>query len=185
VSERLVILDIEATCWGAEEHPALASDQRNESETIEIGAVRPDAPGETFRTLIRPRRHPELSDYCTRLTGITQQDIEGAPLFPEALAAFLDWAGSDRDLAIASWGAWDDRLLRRDAGRWGLPAPRWRAVNAKRQFARWAKQQGLPRGGWMALRGAIAHLGGQFQGTPHRGLDDARNLAWVLEQIRG
>jgi inhibitor of KinA sporulation pathway (predicted exonuclease) len=177
------VIDIEGTCWSAGEHPALALDQRNESETIEIGAVRWGSPEDTFRTLIRPRRHPQLSAYCTQLTGITQQDVDGAPLFPEAFAAFLDWARADGELVMASWGAWDDRLLRRDAGRWGLPAPRWRAVNAKRQFARWAKHQRLPRGGWMALRGAIEHLGGQFQGTQHRGLDDARNLAWVLERI--
>jgi inhibitor of KinA sporulation pathway (predicted exonuclease) len=180
----VIVLDIEGTCWSAEENPALALDQRNESETIEIGAVRLGESEDTFRTLIRPRRHPQLSAYCTRLTGITQQDVDQAPLFPEAFAAFLEWAGGDRGLELASWGAWDDRLLRKDAGRWGLPVPRWRAVNAKRQFARWAKAEGVPRGGWMALRGALEHLGGQFQGTPHRGLDDARNLAWILEKIR-
>lgn len=175
-------MDLEGTCWEPGEHPALAADQRNECEVLEIGAVRP-ADGAEFRTFVRPRRHPRLSAFCTKLTGIRQEDVDQAPSFPDALAAFLAFAGGDEDLVLASWGAWDDRQLKRDAERWGLAPPRWRGLNVKRAFARWAKRAHAPRGGWCGLSQAIERLGGTFEGTPHRALDDARMVAWVYARL--
>ncbi|MEZ4242083.1 MAG: 3'-5' exonuclease, partial [Myxococcota bacterium] len=111
--ERWVVVDVEATCWHAEEHPALAADQGNETEVIEIGAVRLDpvgAPlGEPFLARIRPRRHPQLSAFCTALTGLTQADVDAAARFPAVLAALFDWAGGDEGLVLAAWGGFDDR----------------------------------------------------------------------------
>ncbi|MEQ1565481.1 MAG: 3'-5' exonuclease [Myxococcota bacterium] len=185
---RWVVVDLEGTCWVPEEHPTLAADQRNECEVIEIGAVRVDpidgSPMSEFSSLVRPRRHPTLSPFCRRLTGITQQDVDGAPTFAEAYEAFVSWAEGDEGLVLASWGAWDDRQLRRDAGRWGLPEPRWQGLNVKRLFARRAQGSNAPRGGWMGLKAAVDHLGGTFTGAAHRGLDDARNVAWVLQRLR-
>jgi inhibitor of KinA sporulation pathway (predicted exonuclease) len=191
MSERWVVVDLEATCWVPGVDPALAADQRNECETIEIGAVRIDPGtweiGEPWRSLVRPRRHPRLSAFCTGLTGISQAEVDGARPFPEAYAEFVAWAGGDDGLVLASWGSFDDRQLRRDAARFELPAPRWRGLNVKRMFARYAVRNsagrnsaGARRNGWMGLASAVAHLGGTFTGQPHRGLDDARNVAWVL-----
>ena len=169
-----VVLDLEATCWDAR-HPGLASNQRNESEIIEIGAVRSD--GATFRTLVRPRRHPTLSPFCTELTGVTQEDVDQAPRFPEAYAAFLAWCGGDEGLVLASWGAFDDRQLRLDCRRHDLAEPRWEALNVKALYARRERQR-------VGLGRAITELGGSFQGTPHRALDDALNVGWVLERLQ-
>jgi inhibitor of KinA sporulation pathway (predicted exonuclease) len=184
---RWIVVDLEGTCWIPEEHQQLAADQRNECEIIEIGAVAldPDTwePRGEFRTFVRPRRHPVLSPFCTRLTSITQADVDGAPTFPEAYQAFLGWAEGDLGLVVASWGAWDDRQLRRDAERWGLDAPRWQGFNVKRLFARRARGES-PRGGWMGLAAAVTHLGGTFQGSAHRALDDAKNVSWVLARLK-
>lgn len=184
---RWVVVDLEATCWSVDEDPALSADQRNECETIEIGAVRIDpvtwVPGDTFRAVVRPRRHPRLSAFCTGLTGLGQPEVDAAPYFPEVFASFLAWLDGDEDLILASWGAWDDRQLRRDAARWNLPEPRWEGFNVKRAFAKRAQRDRAPRGGWMGLRSALTHLGGTFVGTQHRGLDDARNVAWVLSRL--
>lgn len=186
---RWVVVDLEATCWVPEEHEALAADQRNECEIIEIGAVAVDpvtwAAEREFRAHVRPRRHPTLSPFCTRLTGITQDEVDAAEPFPDVYAAFVDWAGGDLGLVLASWGAWDDRQLRRDATRWGLPEPGWQGFNVKRLFARRARVQRAPRGGWMGLSAAVSHLGGTFAGHAHRALDDARNVAWILRELRG
>ena len=186
-TSRWVAVDLEATCWAPDEDPALAADQWNECETIEIGAVRIDpvdrTMGDAFRAVIRPRRHPRLSAFCTRLTGLEQAEVDAAPPFPEVYAAFLDWLGGDANLTLASWGAWDDRQLRRDAARWDLEEPRWKGCNVKRLFARSTRGTRAPRGGWMGLGAAVAHLGGTFLGTPHRALDDARNVAWILSRL--
>ncbi|KAF8803549.1 hypothetical protein BYT27DRAFT_7109456 [Phlegmacium glaucopus] len=45
-----------------------------------------------FRALVRPTWRPTLSAFCTQLTGITQAQVDAAPLFPEVLVkleAFL------------------------------------------------------------------------------------------------
>lgn len=188
-----MVVDIEATCWIPEEDPALAADQANQCETIEIGAVRYDpetraVDPEPFRTLVRPRLHPRLSAFCTRLTGIGQDDVDRAPRFPEAFGAFLAWAGGDTALVLASWGAFDDRQLRRDADRWGLPVPQWEAINAKRVYARAVRRASPgsarpPPAAWVGLAAAVTHLGGAFAGRAHSALDDARNVAWVLAHL--
>jgi 3'-5' exoribonuclease 1 len=43
---------------------------------------------ETFHTFVRPRFNPQLSAFCTELTGITQKEVDAAPTFPEAWAQF-------------------------------------------------------------------------------------------------
>lgn len=172
----MVVVDLEGTCWD-ERDPGLWADQRNETEVIELGAVLLGAPDTTFRSLVRPRRHPRLSARCVELTGLTQADVDGAEPFPEVWRTFRAWAGDDRELLLVGWGAWDDRQLRRECARHGLPAPRWRAWNLKRRFARTVGAGGLVA--------AVERLGGTFEGTPHRALDDARAAAFVYRALAG
>ena len=87
---RIVVVDVEATCWKK------GVFSRNK-ETIEIGAVLllPDrAPSQwpEFQTFVRPLRLPRLSSFCRELTGITQENVDAAPGFPEALRLFLEWS---------------------------------------------------------------------------------------------
>lgn len=64
---------------------------------IEIGAVRvrltPDGvePGERFSTFVDPGR--EIGPTITRLTGIRDRDLVGAPSAPDAVARFAAFAG--------------------------------------------------------------------------------------------
>jgi 3'-5' exoribonuclease 1 len=174
---RTIVVDLEATCWD-EREPVLASQQRGETEVIEIGAVLlagTPSPA-TFRAFVRPVRRPALSAFCTELTGITQADVADARPFPEVFRSFLAFCGGDDDLVFASWGAWDDAMLRKECKRHGLPAPRWSAVNVKALFA--ARRERLPLGA------ALADLGLPFDGRPHRGLDDARNVVRVLAWLQ-
>jgi len=182
-----IVADLEATCWTADEDPALAAQQRTESEIIEIGAVRV-APVtrevvDEFQTFVRPHRHPRLSDFCTRLTHIEQAQVDGAPDFRTAYGRFLQWMGGDAGAVLASWGRYDHNQLRRQAVAAGLPAPRWEPLNIKAAFSDWyrahsgrRRRHGLGR--------AVRELGWSFTGTAHRGIDDARNAARVLAHIR-
>lgn len=169
------MVDLEGTCWD-ERDPALWADQRNETEVIEIGAVLLSPDGDrTFRAVVRPRRHPLLSARCTELTGLTQAEVDAAKPFAAVHQTFLGWLGDERDVLLVGWGAWDDRQLRRECARAGLPAPRWRALNLKRRYARSRGAGGL--------RTAVERLGGTFEGTAHRALDDARNAAFVYRAL--
>jgi inhibitor of KinA sporulation pathway (predicted exonuclease) len=173
----MVVLDLEATCWDARD-PILATRQRAETEVVEIGAVRlrDGTPPASFQAFVRPARHPRLSAFCTELTGITQADVDAAAPFPSTWPAFLAFCGGDDGLVLASWGAFDDSLLRRECRRHRLPAPRWTHLNVKARFA--ARRERT------SLGGALASLGLPFAGRAHRALDDARNVARALAWLR-
>ena len=81
-----IVYDLEATCW---------RHRRSwQVEVIEIGAVKVSENLEVldeFTAFVRPLLHPEISEFCTRLTSITQADIEDADAFHEVIQAFESW----------------------------------------------------------------------------------------------
>ena len=179
-----ICCDLEGTCWDA---GPLRPLQRQETEIIEIGAVRLGADRavlDEFQTFVRPHRHPALSPFCLSLTGITQAEVDAAPDLPEAMAAFAAWIG-DPASVLVSWGAYDRNQIRRDCRRWDAPPPLDLElhVNAKEEFSTWARGQRRGRHG-RGLKAAVLELGLPFTGSHHRAIDDARNLATVFAHIR-
>lgn len=173
-----LVVDLEATCDDRHAIP------RDETEIIEIGAVLIDAaslaPAGELQTFVRPVVHRTLTPFCTSLTTITQGDVDGAPRFPEAARRLRDFAAG-RDALFCSWGAYDKNQLERDARRHGLPSPlgpeHW---NLKEAFATLAgHRRGLGNGA------ALRAVGLERQGTHHRGIDDARNIARLLPWLLG
>jgi inhibitor of KinA sporulation pathway (predicted exonuclease) len=171
-----LVVDLEATCDDNHAMP------REQTEIIEIGAVLVDAatlaPIDEYATFVRPVVHPRLTPFCTRLTTITQEDVERAPTFrfvAPKLAAF------GKDALFCSWGAYDRGQLERDARRCGIKAPLGpRHCNLKQLFARAAGERG-ECGTYAALR----RVGLTPTGTHHRGIDDARNIARLLPYALG
>ena len=127
-----IVLDLEATCWQGK---ALAP-----NETIEIGAVcindSQEIIGE-FNQFIKPTQSDTLSDFCTELTSITQEMVENAPYFPEAIQAFQDWIHSfGNDYLLCSWGRYDRMQFERDAKYHNLPTD-WlkKHISIKHQYS--------------------------------------------------
>ena len=99
-THRIIVIDVEATCW----KKGVFSRKK---ETIEIGAVRllrdrDESRWPEFQTFVRPRRLPVLSTFCRDLTGITQDEVDAAPTFPEALELFLDWLQPSERVVLAT-----------------------------------------------------------------------------------
>ncbi|MEL6342295.1 MAG: 3'-5' exonuclease [Myxococcota bacterium] len=182
-----VVVDLEATCWSLEADRDLRLRQSEECEIIEIGAVALDAdltPLDEFQTFVRPVRHPILSAFCTRLTSITQQDVDPATTFPSAYAAFVSWMGGHTDgLTFVSWSRWDHRQLARECRLHQIPHPLWHPVDAKLEFTEWARAKTGLRLRYGLAR-TLEYLNIPFSGTAHRGIDDARNLVQVFQHIR-
>lgn len=152
---------------------------------IEIGAVLLD--GKTletvseFGTFIKPVRHPVLTPFCTKLTTISQADVDGAPLFPEALAQLKAWLEPFPEYLFASWGAYDRGQFLQDCAFHGLPYPFSEAhLNLKKAFA---EAKGLKKRPGMGQ--ALGMLGLELEGTHHRGIDDARNMARIVARFAG
>jgi len=180
---RTVVIDLEATCWDHDE-PALAADQRNQCEIIEVGAVVLGDQETRFRGVVRPRRHPALSAFCTELTGLTQAEVDAGEPFPDVWSQFCDWAGPADRVVIASWGGFDPAQISRDLRRHGLADLGYPTINIKREFSRVARQRGAPARGWMALGRALHWVGYAFEGRQHSAVDDAVNAARLLSWAR-
>jgi len=181
-----IVVDLEATCWSASEDPILSQNQATESEIIEIGAVAIDDDFvivDEFCSFIRPVRHPSLSNFCSSLTSISQQQVDQAPFFSEAYLLFLSWINDAADVEFFSWGRYDHKQLTREALANGFSAPTWRPCNVKIEFSDWYRgRHGLKKS--FGMSSALHCVGETFQGSPHRGIDDARNLVAVLRYIR-
>ncbi|MDH6108590.1 hypothetical protein P3T36_005492 [Kitasatospora sp. MAP12-15] len=144
-AERLLnVVDVEATCWAGGQPPGAVS------EIIEIGLTVVDlATAERLarhRILVRPVRST-VSEFCTDLTGLTQDEVDGGVGFAEAcrLLAVEHHAGSR---PWASWGDYDRNQFtglppRRPwpSGQGGIGLPAWqgelRRFAARRTAVRW------------------------------------------------
>jgi len=172
-----LIIDLEATCSNDQSVP------RTEMEIIEIGAVLQDTQSfgiqSEFQTFVRPVRHPQLTPFCMQLTSITQAQVDAAPPFPEALAALVQWLAQFPDPLFCSWGNYDRNQFQQDCRYHGVPYPFSSGhLNLKAEFAR---TLGLKRE--LGIDAALRQLGLQFEGTPHRGIDDVRNIARIIRRV--
>lgn len=180
----LLVVDLEATC--DESTPTSRSSvPKHEMETIEIGAVLVDtttleAIGEIGQ-FVRPVRHPVLTPFCRDLTKITQADVDAAPPFPEAAANVARFVNGRRAL-FCSWGDYDKNQLAQDAAHHGIRVPFATSdhMNLKKRFS---EVLGIPKK--LGMAGALRHVGLSLEGTHHRGIDDARNIARLLPWISG
>lgn len=168
-----VVVDLEASCWEA-------AWVRHRMETIEIGAVRLDEalqPVDEFDTFVRPVVVPRLSSFCRKLTSISQEDVDAADTFPKAFARFVTWMGPG-PWQLITWGAFDVSQFRLDCQRHDMTFPERLAtdhLNLKVAFGRW---KSVKRPG---MRTALELLDLPHVGTPHRGIDDARNIARIAQ----
>ena len=180
MEKRFLVVDLEATCSDDGSIPP------EEMEIIEIGACWATEGGvvlERFQHLVRPLARPILTPFCKQLIGITQEEVDHAPLFPvaaQALQAFINDMVSP-DTVWMSWGNYDHKQLTRDAQRHGIAMPLTMPhQNAKRLFAkaqRIGKEVGMVR--------ACALSGISREGKQHRGLDDAINIARLMPWVLG
>ncbi|MBL0797833.1 3'-5' exonuclease [Pseudomonas sp. B7] len=183
----LYCVDLEATCDEVDESESarklvVVSDQM---ETIEIGLVVIDLElleiVDEFQRFVRPQINPTLTDFCKQLTSIQQSDVDGALTYQEVGDELRTFAASYPDAAWASWGDYDARQLERDAGFAACPSlleglPHF---NARKWHA------GLYDDRPKSLEQAVESLGLVWQGTYHRGIDDAKNVASIIKEMLG
>lgn len=169
-----VIVDLEATCW---EGPRKAP-----NEIIEIGAVLVKDQAEVvsaFEQFVRPHLQPQLSDFCTSLTSIRQSEVDDAPLFPEAIERFTSWFGyGQADYLLCSWGFYARHQFAHDCKLHGMRVDWLEShISLKHQYARMMELK-RPIG----MKSALHHEKLTLEGTHHRGIDDARNIARIIQR---
>lgn len=105
-----LVCDVEATCLSGS-----GFDHSNEIIELPVLLVRGNdrVLVGTFHRYVRPVLDPQLSDFCTSLTGITQTTVEKASVFSHVFDEFTTWLGThvqDTDQCIfVTDGPWDVR----------------------------------------------------------------------------
>ncbi|ROR29789.1 3'-5' exonuclease [Inmirania thermothiophila] len=174
-ADAVVVVDVEATCWRGPPPPG------ERPEIVEIGVcvldARARALGETASILVRPERS-RVSAFCTELTGLTPEAVAGGMSFAEACTRLRRaWAAKRR--VWASWGDYDRLQFQRQCAEAGVAYPFGPSHLNVKALAALAWGWDAPCG----LGEALERLGMRFEGRPHRGIDDARNVARVLARI--
>jgi inhibitor of KinA sporulation pathway (predicted exonuclease) len=173
--DQILVIDIEATCWDGPTPP----DQ--EGEIIEVGIATLDVatlePLDKRSILVRPERST-VSPFCTELTTLTQDQVDQGISFSAACAILKDGYAA-RSRTWASYGDYDRRQFARQCESRQMPSPLGMShINIKNLFA---LTYGLPRE--IGMAGALEQLGIPLEGTHHRGVDDAWNIAHILAAL--
>ncbi len=175
----ILVVDVECTCW-TDKPPNLFPETKN--EIIEIGISVLDIKSRDIiesRSILVIPPTTELSDFCIGLTTITPEMISknGIP-FKDAINICRDEYKMHRNI-FASWGDYDRRSFEKNC--------KWNNVenpvnnlnlNVKALFsAKYGYNGGQKKCG--------EDLGILFKGTQHRGVDDSRNIAQILQNLLG
>eukprot|EP01127_Copromyxa_protea_P003190 TRINITY_DN1304_c0_g1_i2.p1 TRINITY_DN1304_c0_g1~~TRINITY_DN1304_c0_g1_i2.p1 ORF type:complete len:265 (-),score=25.80 TRINITY_DN1304_c0_g1_i2:65-772(-) len=172
-----VVLDFEASCEKEKSRQFV-------QEIIEFPSVVVDVASRkvisSWREYVRPVKKPTLSAFCTELTGITQETVDGADIFENVFKRYQKWlyeTVGDKSFTFITCGDWDLKVM--------LPAQlRLDKLEAPSCFRKWinlktpfSKATGLPPRGMV---GMLNHYKIKLEGRHHSGLDDCTNIAAIV-----
>jgi inhibitor of KinA sporulation pathway (predicted exonuclease) len=171
--DKIVVVDIEATCWDGDPPPGQVN------EIIEIGICLLDVATRDLthkRSLIVRPEFSSLSPFCAELTQLTPDQLHNGLEFAKA-CWILEREYDTRNRLWASWGAYDRQLFvsQCNARKVRYPFSKKHA-NIKRVFAD-------AEGNRIAMLPAMAAIGLEPEGAHHRGDDDAWNTARLLNGL--
>ena len=173
--DKILVIDLEATCWQGDPPPG------EEREIIEIGLCLLDVAtaerGELRAILLQPQRST-LSPFCSKLTTLTPEMLANGLTFAAA-CELLENDYQSKNRTWASYGDYDRLQFQAQCEAWGVPYPFGRShINVKNLLA---FHLGLERE--VDLQRGMSLLGLPFEGTIHRGVDDAWNIAAMLARM--
>lgn len=171
----MLIVDIEATCW--EGNPPSGQ----ESEIIEIGictlSLESGEVGEKHSILVRPQRST-VSEFCTKLTTLTQEQVDKGVSFETACQILRDQFDS-ANRVWGSWGDYDRKMFVAQCHSFQVEYPFSKNhINIKKLFRKTFHEK-KP----MGMAQALSWLELPLTGTHHRGDDDAYNIARIASVI--
>ncbi|XP_046546929.1 ERI1 exoribonuclease 3-like isoform X1 [Haliotis rubra] len=179
----LLVLDFEATC--APRGETLQPQEIIEFPCLKVNTQTGDVESQ-FHQYVRPRVHPQLTDFCTELTGIIQDMVDGQPHLEAVLEMFDGWMAKEGLLdgkttsAFVTCGDWDLRTM--------LPGQcRHFNITPKAYFSKWINIKKscaeatsvFPRG----MMGMLSMLHLQHTGRHHSGIDDCTNIAAAVKEL--
>ncbi|GFT96069.1 ERI1 exoribonuclease 3 [Trichonephila clavipes] len=177
-----LVLDFEATC---DSPKTLVPQEVIEFPVLKVSSLSFEVES-IFHSYVKPVIHPDLTKFCTQLTGITQDVVDAYPEFEEVFEEFQSWLEIENLLdpktsfVFVTVGNWDLKYLFPVQYK-GLRVPypeymkRW--INLKASFADLSTV--YPRN--MVTMMKYCQL--EHEGRLHSGIDDCKNIARVLKNL--
>lgn len=179
----LLVLDFEATC--------IKDSLLEPQEIIEFPCIAVSTKDweikNVFHQYVRPKIHPQLSNFCIDLTGILQEMVDDEPEFPEVFSRFLKWteeAGyfeNNVKSAFVTCGDWDLQiLLPKQCEIDNLPVPdffrQW--INLKNTYSQATFY--YPR----TMVDMLMRLELPMIGRLHSGIQDVKNMVRIIQALQ-
>ncbi|XP_052774198.1 ERI1 exoribonuclease 3-like [Mya arenaria] len=182
IYDYFLVLDFEATC---EENIKIHPQEIIEFPVVKINA-RTLQVDSTFHQYVQPRVHKQLTPFCTQLTGIIQDMVDGQPHLEDVLLSLDQWMLDNKLLdpevksLFVTCGDWDLKtMLPSQSEYFNLPVPKYFSewLNIKKAFAEVTST--YPHGMMQMLQ----LLNIQHQGRHHSGIDDCKNIGNILIEL--
>lgn len=173
--DHALVIDIESTCWSGPPPSGQIS------EIIEVGLCTVDLltlERRNRRSIMVKPLNSQVSKFCTELTSITGEMLLDAEPLPHAVEILrTEYCSAER--LFVSWGDYDRCQFERNCRHYSLSYPFGPThLNVKNLFS---AAYGLPRE--LGIDAACEHVGVKMEGTHHRGVDDAWNIAGLFALI--
>ncbi|XP_045655687.1 ERI1 exoribonuclease 3 isoform X1 [Ursus americanus] len=187
-----LVLDFEATCDKPQIHPQEIIEfpiLKLNGRTMEIES--------TFHMYVQPVVHPQLTPFCTELTGIIQAMVDGQPSLQQVLERVDEWMAKEGLLdpnvksIFVTCGDWDLKVMLPGQCQYlGLPVAdyfkQW--INLKKVFGlgglveqAYSFAMGCwPKNGLLDMNKGLSL---QHIGRPHSGIDDCKNIANIMKTL--
>ncbi len=183
---KIMVVDLECTCFQDDDlDKPVGWTSSGDQEITEIGASIVDLPGlrilDTKSFLVQP--DGPMGAFCKKLTTLTHEDVKNRPNLFGVLEELCAWSKDNKfDIRSMPWGSWGDYdrvQMFRECVRKHIGYPFGRAhVNIKGMYSMLTGQ-----GKGFGVSKALKQTGMDFDGIPHRGVDDARMTAKILLNI--
>jgi len=188
ILDYLLVLDFEAQC----EEDKNGKKKLEIQEIIEFPVVPINLksgliePKLIFHHYIKPVKVPKLTEFCTGLTGITQEQVDKGIILEEALELLHDHL-TKNDILNKKWcfvtcGDWDlHQCLRSESRKKKLPLrmymKRW--INIKKVFQ--SEVEKAPNKFGMTYM--LEHFKLNLDGRHNSGIDDCKNISKVVLKL--
>ena len=178
---KIIIIDLECTCWEEGGNPAGV-----QQEIIEFGICNLDLKTlevEDLNSILVKPKFGSISPFCTELTSITTEMVDANGVsFAEALK-IIGKLYKPKDQIWASYGDFDRHMIKRQLGYYDgieriknpLGRTHWNIKNLFAVACRLPKEVGMAR--------ALEVCGRDLEGHHHRGVDDVKNIAKIVVDL--
>ena len=172
--DKIVVFDLEATCWEGREYGY------KHREVIALGACILDLKtleiSKNFNKICKPIKS-EISEYCTRITGITKEQAENGEDF-EVMCKHLMNEFNSKLYPCAAWGVDNEKMYQECRDKECKYPFTNQYVNISLMYS---ILTGKPHNN--GLERSLLELGLKFEGDKHNPYWDSYNAAKILKYL--